>query len=370
MKPWNAAPLLRILLPLILGISAAILTPVDIPHLNHLLIVLFSLLFLMLIFPALKSYKNSWYYGCILNVLLVSIGFQLTREKMDQHSTAHFSKHLKNTTWIHARIDKAIVEKEKSVKAIVQILSVDGKPTEIVFGKAIVYFQKDERALHLNYGDEIVLKKEFKEIPPARNPGTFDYKRWLFYKNITQQAFLKKQQWVYMGKNSGNTIIAYSIRIRNELLNILKQAQLKDDELAMASALLLGYTNTLEQDLISAYAQTGALHILSVSGLHVGIVFIVLNTLLSFLDKFKYGLCLKTLLLITALWCYAFISGLSPSVMRAAIMLSFIVYAKSFKKNSSIYNTLAASALFLLLYDPFYLVDVGFQLSYLAVLGI
>mgnify|MGYP001169641341 CR=1 FL=1 len=189
-------------------------------------------------------------------------------------------------------------------------------------------------------------------------------------KNIHQQAFKKSNQRIQTGHNAAKIFITQSIYARNRLLSILKQAQLKGDEFAVASALLVGYTDKLDADLLSAYSQTGAMHILSVSGLHVGIVFVVLNTLLLFLDRFKYGLIVKALILIFFLWIYAFISGLSPSVIRSAIMFSFIAYGKSLKKNSTIYNTLAASALLMLLYDPFYLFDVGFQLSYLAVIGI
>jgi len=370
MKFWNAAPLLRILLPFVAGVLTVLLTPYSTINLTSIILLLTVFLFLMTFFSVLSSYGKSWYYGVVLNILVFSIGYEFAQLKTDNHSPKHFSNYIKNATYVNARIDVAIVEKDKSVKAIVQLFSLVMPNETPVSGKALVYFQKEERSLKLNYGDELILKNEFKELPSAKNPGAFDYKKFMAHKNINQQAFLKNNQWVYTGKNSGNIFIAHSIRARNKLLAIFKQAQLKGDELAVASALLIGYMDKLDPDLLSAYSQTGALHVLSVSGLHVGIVFVVLNALLFFLDRFKYGVSLKAFLLIFFLWFYAFISGLSPSVMRAATMLSFIVYAKSFKKKSTIYNTLAASALFLLLCDPYYIVDVGFQLSYLAVIGI
>lgn len=372
MKFWNATPLLRILLPFVAGILVTLLTPLDIINLRDVMpLLVLAVLFLGIIFFLIQiaSYKNSWLFGCVFNLVVFSLGCQYTLSKIEKQYPNHFSNYLKQATLLHARIDEAIVEKDKSIKAVVQIFSMDMKDV-FVSGKALVYFQKDERALKLNYGDELILANRFKEIAAPKNPDEFDYKSLMEHKNISQQAIIKKSDWVYTGKNSGNILIAYSISVRNKLLEIFKQAHLKGDEFAVASALLIGYTDTLDADLLSFYSQTGALHILSVSGLHVGIVFMVLNTLLLFMDKFKFGKSIKAFILIFFLWFYAFISGLSPSVMRSATMLSFMVYGKSFKKNTTIVNTLIASMLFLLLCNPYYILDIGFQLSYLAVLSI
>ncbi|MFA4853544.1 MAG: ComEC/Rec2 family competence protein, partial [Bacteroidales bacterium] len=118
------------------------------------------------------------------------------------------------------------------------------------------------------------------------------------------------------------------------------------------------------------YQGTGALHILSVSGMHVGVVFIVLNFLLTFLDRFKRGKYIKSALLILLIWFYAAITGFSPAVNRAAAMITFVIVGKAFGRNTNIYNTLSASVLLLLIIDPLLIADVGFQLSYIAVLGI
>ena len=112
------------------------------------------------------------------------------------------------------------------------------------------------------------------------------------------------------------------------------------------------------------------MHVLAVSGLHVGVIFLIFNQLLGFLDKLKYGSFGKGIMLLLILWGYALITGLSPSVLRAATMFSFVVVAKITSRNSNFYNTLAASALVLLIYNPLFIKDVGFQLSYIAVIGI
>jgi competence protein ComEC len=372
MKTWNAIPLLRVLIPFILGILAA----VWIPAVNTVFaVVLFFLFILILLFTFTRvwssSYRSSWLFGFLINATFFLVAYELTISRTDQFSGQHFSNYVSDSTVVRVRIASSCVEKERSVKAIVECLEVKNKELiRPVFGKAVVYFQKDTRSLTLNSGDELILKTTFKEINGAQNPGAFDYRRFMFYKNIYRQAYLKTGNWVHTGINSEYALVKYSIHLRNELLRIFKTAGLKDDEFAVAAALLVGYTDKLDEELLSAYSQTGTLHVLSVSGMHVAIVFMVFSRFLFFLDKVKYGPLLKTILLIFFLWFYALLTGLSPSVLRSATMFSFIVCARSFKRNSNIYNTLAASALFLLLINPFLIMDVGFQLSYLAVAGI
>jgi len=209
-----------------------------------------------------------------------------------------------------------------------------------------------------------------KKVSPPQNPGEFDHKRYLAFHNVYHRAYLKNTDWVYSGNTSANPLLQFSLTLRNKLLNILSANHIKGNEFSVGAALLLGYEDQLDQDIISSYANTGALHVLSVSGLHVAIVYVFFNWLLFFLDKMKYGAIIKTILLLAFLWLYTLITGLSPSVLRATTMLSFIVIAKASNRYTNIYNTLAASIFLLLLIDPFLIMNVGFQLSYLAVIGI
>ncbi len=374
MITWSSIPLVRILIPFIAGILAAVWLPVINSFITLFLFFLAIFLFLFTFTKVWSSsYRNSWWYGLVLNTVLFSTAYQLTISKTDQFSNDHFSKIKQGKHYWYVRIASSCIEKEKSIKVIVELIDMNKESKEehkSVFGKALVYFQKDARALKLDYGDELIIKTTFREIPGAQNPGEFDYRRFMFHKNIYNQAYLKKSDWLYSGTNTGNMLVSCSICLRNKLLMIFKKAHLKGDEFSVAAALLVGYTDKLDEDILSAYSQTGTLHVLSVSGMHVGIVFVLLSRCLLFLDKIKYGTLLKTLVLIFFLWFYALLTGLSPSVLRSATMFSFIVCAQSFKRNSTIYNTLAASALFLLLVDPYLIMDVGFQLSYLAVAGI
>jgi competence protein ComEC len=234
----------------------------------------------------------------------------------------------------------------------------------------MLYFQNDSSSKSLKYGDYIIINGLLNEIPPPSNPHQFNYKAYLANDGIYHQAYLRSPDWTKTNHNRANPIFKFSEEARLRMLKILEKNGLSGDEYAVASALLLGYTENLEPELRSQYAGAGALHILSVSGLHVGIIFVVIGFLLQFLDKIKHGRIAKFSILLLAIWLYAFITGLSPSVLRATVMFSLFAIKEVRKQQSDPYNTLAASAFILIISDPLILTNVGFQLSYAAVLGI
>jgi competence protein ComEC len=134
--------------------------------------------------------------------------------------------------------------------------------------------------------------------------------------------------------------------------------------------LLIGYTNDLDKDLVQMYSNTGVVHIIAISGMHLGLIYLILGWILSKIPGVQKSAILQYILILSCLWIFSLLTGAGASVIRAAVMFSFILTGKTFSKASSIYNSLAAAAFVMLLYNPFYLWDVGFQLSYLAVIGI
>lgn len=372
MKVWNQAPLVRLLIPFLLGILFAVYLPFNISNILFYTSFLFCLIAAIVLIPKFNiSYRKSFWFGVLINISLFTFAYQLTIYKTQKFSINHFSNYNLENSIVHVRLADSYIEKKRSLKTIIEVLAVKEKSGwKKCSGKALVYIKIDSLALSLNYGDELLLNTNFKEVAKPQNPGEFNYKRFLSFHNIYHQAYLSTNDWKNLNQNSGNAILKYSIGLRNDLLDVLKQNKITGDELSVGAALLLGYTDKLDADIISAYSSTGALHVLSVSGLHVAIVYIVFSWLLVFLDKYKNGRIIKAVLLILFLWFYAALTGLSPSVLRAATMFSFIIVAKATNKHTNIYNTLAASALFLLLINPYLIMEVGFQLSYLAVLGI
>ncbi len=372
MKVWNQVPLVRLLLPFLLGIICAIYFPIQVNNILLFSLCLFVIIGAIVLIPRFYiSYRKSHWLGVVINLLLFTFAYQLTIFKTQKFSPNHFSNYCGGTNTVYARLADSYIEKEKSIKIVMDIVAVKkGADWVNTTGKAIIYIEKDANALHLKYGDELVMNASFKDIPDPQNPGEFNYKRFLSFHNINSQSYVKNDDWKSLGSNFGNFILKYSIGLRDKLMDVLKFNKLKDDELSVGAALLLGYTDKLDAEIISAYSSSGALHVLSVSGLHVAIVYFVFSWLLFFLDKHKHGQIFKSILLLLFLWFYAALTGLSPSVLRSATMLSFVIFAKAFNRQTNIYNTLAASVLFLLLINPYLIMDVGFQLSYLAVIGI
>ncbi|MBI2270573.1 MAG: ComEC family competence protein [Bacteroidetes bacterium] len=372
MRFFNEAPLVRLLLPLILGIVSAVY------FLNNVIILLIcscisimALIALICIKPHTTAYKYTWMSGLAINSALFFFSAQLTLNKSEIRSVNHFSKHVHSGGYVIAQLTEPSVEKEKTLKCLFiinRIVTSDG--IEQVNGKALVYIQKDTRASALKYGDEIVFRSDLREIAPPQNPEEFNYKRYLSFQNIFHQQYIKQEQWKLLNENAGNRVMSIVYDTRNSLLLKLNELGLKGQEYAVGAALILGYSDKLDPGIISAYAGTGTLHVLSVSGLHVGLVYVVFNFLLRFIERFKQGKIIKGISIIMLLWAYAALTGFSPAVLRAATMFSFVVLGRSINRDTNIYNTLAVSCFVLLLFDPFLIFDVGFQLSYLAVAGI
>jgi len=372
MNIWSQIPFLRLILPFIAGILTAVYSGWQFDLLNYVIPSLFFVLAFFIFIKELNvSYAYSWIFGTFIAITLFLSGFQLTVLNTDKFKLNHFSRLLDDAELFYVKTNEPYLEKEKSYKISISILAVKQKGKWVqTSGKAMCYLKKDGASKYLRYGDCMVIKTKFNEIKPPQNPGEFNYKRFLSFHNIYHSAYIPSENWKCIEANKGNRVLNASYNLRDYLLNIYTQNNITGEEYAVGSALVLGYDDKIDQDLISAYASSGALHVLSVSGLHVGIIYVIFNYMLLFLDKFKNGKFIKFVSLIFILWFYATLTGLSPSVLRSATMFSFIVLAQTWKWNTNIFNTLSVSCFALLLYNPYLIMEVGFQLSFLAVLGI
>ena len=229
---------------------------------------------------------------------------------------------------------------------------------------------KDPKPLLLNYGDELIISANYKDVEPPKNPAEFNSKDWLSSQNVYKQAFINDNNLVKTGNNIGNPIVGFAFSMRKKAVQKYRRLLKNDAAFSIASTLVLGHKADLDTDTRTNFANTGTMHALSVSGAHVGIIYLVLNFCLQFLNKKKKIIWLKPLLICLLIWSYALLTGLSASVVRASIMLSIFVFAKGFTKSKNGYNVLAFAAFFQLLFNPFLILNVGFQLSYVAVFGL
>ncbi len=258
------------------------------------------------------------------------------------------------------------IEKQRSYSAKAKILSND----EISFAPTytLVYFEKSPNVKELLPGDLIEAFSKPSEVEGSKNPKEFDYKAYLELLNIHSRFYLKQDKWLIVKKESGlrraSTIIQYHFS------TIIQSFGFPEKETAVLQALLIGNRIALSDELTESYASAGAMHVLAVSGLHVGILMLVLINISKPLILLKHGRFIQGCVVVLGIWSYAFITGLSPSVLRAATMFTFIYLGRFAKRDVGIYNALLASAFFLLILQPNLIFQVGFQLSYAAVLGI
>ncbi|AYA36987.1 ComEC family competence protein [Hymenobacter oligotrophus] len=203
------------------------------------------------------------------------------------------------------------------------------------------------------------------------NPGEFDYRRYLSYHQIYHQQFVHPDQYRVVALRPPNWLRYYSMQAAKELEGVFRRYVTAKREFAIANALVLGLKDEVDRDTKQAYANTGTTHIMAVSGLQVGLLFGVLQLVLGrFFGNTRGFRVWSAGVGLLVIWAYAFLTGLSASVLRAAVMFTFVAAARAAGRQSNMYNTLAVAAFCLLLYDPYLLVDVGFQLSFLAVLSI
>ncbi len=239
-----------------------------------------------------------------------------------------------------------------------------------VHGRAVLYFDKNSRISTVHPGETILFHTRLRRFPFYGNPGEFDYRRYQSDHGIFWQAFVQEQAWRHLPGESLTSLMLQAKKAQNYLVDCLRKYGFSGSLLAVASALTAGERETMDADTKKYFADSGTMHILAISGLHVGILYFVALWLFSFFGKSPLVRIIRLLVILLLLWGYAFLTGLSPSVMRASLMFSLLLAGTSFRRKSNVYNILAVSAFVLLVVHPVWIRDAGFQLSYFAVLGI
>lgn len=354
-------PFLRPTIALAFGIFTGSVFDVQIYYLIGISIFLLSIIVLI----NLKfNYRHTTFFGIGLHLLYFSIGF-LTFETYNQKPTF-----LYDGIFVGTILEKP-QEKKNSYQSLLQISAVKSENTTNPYNeKLLVYFAKTEDVNQLSTGDNIVFSPSPQTVKNYGNPYEFDYKKYLEQKKIYRQVYLNSTDWKKTEIESKFSVIVIAEQFREKLLKIYRDQHMGKNELEILSALTLGYKRGLDPETKRVFSNAGAMHILAVSGLHVGIVFWIITLLFGKIRKQKNGKLFFIILSIFSLWAYAFITGLSPSVMRAATMFTIFVVGDNINRKANSYNSMAASALFLLLINPNNLFEVGFQLSYAAVFGI
>ena len=376
MNHWIPYAFVRIVFFFMLGISISIFSPNLFDERIAKLICLSAFFVYVAIVITIRQRKprirptNLKVHAGIIGLCAVFFAGIVRVGSNNEASNFNHIIHAKSIEFFTAVISTNPVEKLNSWKAEAKVEKIySGGSWKLATGTIMLYLSKDDLSPP-SYGDVFLIKGTPQLVPPHSNPEEFDYRRFLSFKNIYHQKFIKKDNVVRIGFSPPSWIDYYALNTRNWADKTIKQYVSGEREEALASGLVLGITDGLDNELLSAYKATGTLHVLAVSGLHVGILYGIVLFLLRPVNKLKAGPWIAAGVSVAILWSYAFVTGLSPSILRAVTMFSFVAIAKPSGHRTNIYNTLAASAFIILWYDPFFLVSVGFQLSYLAVLGI
>lgn len=356
-------PFVRLTIPLIVGIVLALLLPMPMWAI-YLALCLSAICFV--ITKQIPKYSLSVVVGVSINVFLVAFGCFLASLNLEGESRDTLAGY---KGFVIGEISDDPKIKENNVSLELNVSAIrDGDEWVETSGRTLLYLEKDSASVRLQSGDRIVFSPELSGIENKGNPEEFDYRKYLAYNMIFSSDFLAGDDWKLVDDEAVGFRPKLS-RLRTKLVGLLREFGLSDDEVAVMSAMTMGYSDILSDEIRHAYSSAGAMHILAVSGLHVGIIYGIIVFLLSFIKNDKLN-WLKVLITITLIWLYALFTGLSPSVSRASLMFSLMSLGKLQKNSPGSLNAVFASMFILLVVNPYNLVNIGFQLSYAAVIGI
>ncbi|MBL4708528.1 MAG: ComEC family competence protein [Flavobacteriales bacterium] len=360
---WSSFPFVRLTISFVLGILLGHFLEAK----YNLFYVSFSfccfLVLLLLSHFYNKQYQSQWLNGVLISSLICCLGFSHFSLSKENHMPPKLEAG-SLISWI-GRVESMQRNASLIKSFIVNVDKIEcGGGWEDVSFNVLVY--NKDTSLRIYPSDMIAALSKLREIESAKNPFQFDYKNYLSNKNVYYVFY----EGNFAIDSSGISIYKLGSQLREYVEKIYRSPNLGREELGVLVALTLGDKSQIDIGNKKAFAGAGAMHLLAVSGLHVGIVFLLFNTLLQKLPNTRAFIVFRGVLLVGIVWGFALVTGFSPSVQRAGWMFSFVILAPLFRRNINVINSISLSAFILMLINPSALFEVGFQLSYSAVLGI
>ncbi|MBC7411710.1 MAG: ComEC/Rec2 family competence protein [Bacteroidia bacterium] len=359
-------PSLKLLLPVMLGIVLSVSIYNQLAQTTTVWICLALLAVLALISYLIIKKGNSYLITLLLVVVSACYGY-ISCGFLAQTNTVHL---LPSHNYYYSGVIKELSASNTSLKInlkdVTLLLSNDKQ--ERLTQQLVVYI-KDYATNNLQPNDTLCFYTAINSTQIITNPFTSNLSNYYRYHNFGFSAYATPQSIVYIGKNTSLSVIKFAYQINQKLFRLLK-LHLTNDELAITTAMLLGNDNFIANETLNDYKATGLMHILSVSGMHVALIY---GGLLWILGLFKINTRRSIWVNVGSLlfiWLYILIIGSPIAAVRSAFMISFLIFARITRNEANTLNALVASATLLLLYNPLSLMDIGFQLSYMAILGI
>lgn len=367
MKFGSEIPFIKLLIPFILGIGLALRIPFSI---NYTAAVCAFLVVLSLILFLFKQIHLYHILGSISFLLLFAgMGSLLTSIKLNELSKSALENQSYGSFLV--KTIESPIEKERSVKIEALVIGKLNHRNTLsrINEKVILYINKPLQPLKT--GTFLIIRCKFKTIEDPPNPYQFNYKSYMARMGIHSTAYIGSEREFcttrYVETGLLKSITEYST---NYLKNLVAGNMTNKEAVAVTESLLFGYKSDVSKELVNAYSRTGTLHVLAVSGMHVAIVFLIFAKSLWFIERLKNGVIIRFIIIMAGIWSYCLLTGLAPSILRAGLTISFVLLGKALHRHTNIYNLIAFSAFLILIINPIYLLDIGFQLSYAAVLGI
>jgi competence protein ComEC len=357
-------PLARITFGFVLGIIAAFYIKPN----PQIVFISLSISFLALGITYFSSRKNiipPLYFGlatCFLS-FFIGITTQIAHNDLFQKSNyIHHNSVFEKPHLLSITLREKLKSSNSNDRYIAIVNRIDHFEST---GRVILNVRKDSLRHVFEIGDILQIKTTLLKNSPPNNPNQFDYSKYLENKQIFAQLYTDADE-IKIGNEIDKNIWYYTSKLRSEIIRNLEKSKFHKTELNVAIALILGQQQDISPEIIRDYQYAGAVHILSVSGLHIGFILLFVTFILKPLPNTKRGSLFKLIIILTTLSIFGIIAGLAPSVVRSVTMFSFVAIGTHLRRSVNIYHTLLVSILIILLFEPSFLFDVGFQLSYIA----
>lgn len=362
---WLGYPIYRLLGAYLLGLVSCYCLDIEIKVILWFTVVLSLILTTSIFFSRRNLLFKAVYSSAVLLFCIGLAAFNL-EIRNPIHQESHFSNYVtpENEQLITITLKEQLQPNAYNDRFYAEVSQIDGLTVQ---GKALVLFKRNDSVVY-KLGDQLIVYDDVSKASDERNPGDFNYKEYLELIDVYGQIYVDQEHILSVSKLENNA--SWIENLRDRLMRALEQSGLKEKPLGIIQALILGQRSNVDPTITQSFRDAGVIHILALSGLHVGIILLILRRLTNWIKRFKYGYWIQSTVIILLLWIFALLTGMSPSIMRAVTMFSFIAIGMNVKRKTSIFHSLALSAFVLLLINPKLLFHVGFQLSYTAVIAI
>jgi len=361
---WLGYPIYRLLAVYIIGLIFAYYLDISLKTILYVLTTSFIAIVVLIKFSKRNSIIR-FFFSCSVLFFFGTLGSLNLSNKNPVFQEDHFSNHVieGQEQLISIKLIDQLHPNAYNERFYAQVNRLDGYE---VFGKALILFKKSD-SITYKVGHQLTIYNHISEASGERNPGDFNYKEYLELIDVYGQIYVDEHKIL---KASIIDDKSWIMTMRNDLMLALENSGLYDKQLGIIQALILGQRNNVDPSITQSFRDAGVIHILALSGLHVGIILLILKSFTNWLKRLKWGNWIQSIVLIVLLWVFALLTGMSPSILRAVTMFSFIAIGMNVNRKTSILHNLALSAFVLLLINPKLLFHVGFQLSYIAVIAI